>query len=184
MRWGWFSAHRYLRSGSTARTVGADGRPLQRPWRVWSETAEQECQRIRAGRPQPIWPRALGWTLLGVAVLAVIDANHPLPREAPASSARPAESLVWLAAESPDGPCEGVPREFRWSGDVAPPYRLVVLDGGYAELVRIDDLGAPACPPSAALAALLATGGTFHWYVEGEREGHRTRSPLQTVEIR
>lgn len=91
---------------------------------------------------------------------------------------------MWLAAESPDGPCEGVPREFRWRGDVLPPYRLVVLDESYEEVARLDGIGAMTCAPSADFSALLATGGTFHWFVEGQRAGRRTRSPLQSLEIR
>jgi hypothetical protein len=183
MGWGWFSAHRYRQSESAARTVARDGRPLQRPWRCRSAVAEQQVRRIRSERRQPVWPRALGWSLLGVAALAVIETDHPLSRARGASSARPIESLVCLVAESPAGPCEGVPPAFRWGGEASPPFQVVVLDAGYRELARLDATGPRGCAPPAAVAAVLAAGGTFHWFVEGERAGQRTRSPLESFEI-
>lgn len=90
---------------------------------------------------------------------------------------------MWLTADSPAGPCEGVPPAFRWRGQARPPFQCVVLDAGYHELARIDAIAAFSCTPSPAVAAALGAGGTFHWFVEGQRSGQRTRSPLQTIEI-
>ena len=77
-----------------------------------------------------------------------------------------------------------MPRAFRWRGEGTPPFQVVVLDAGYGELARIDAIGPSSCAPTPAVESALAGGGTFHWFVEGERSGRRTRSPLQTLEIR
>lgn len=121
--------------------------------------------------------------MLGLAGVAVIEADLPLPREAAASSARWRRPLAALVAESPAGPVEGVPCGFRWSGGAPAPFRLVVLDAAYAELCCLDGVSSP-CPAPPALAALLATGGTFHWYVETGALARPLRSALQTCEIR
>lgn len=90
-----------------------------------------------------------------------------------------------LVAESPAGPTEGVPTVFQWApADVPPPFRLVVLDAGYDEVARIEDIGGTALRPPEALARVLATGGDFHWYVEATITPRPVRSVLQSVEIR
>lgn len=90
-----------------------------------------------------------------------------------------------LATESPAGPHEGVPLAFVWrTTDVPPPYALVVLDDGYTELARIDDIGPMRYVPSSDLVSRLATGGSYHWFVEGSLGGRPTRSPLTRLEIR
>ena len=87
--------------------------------------------------------------------------------------------------ESPVGPHEGVPAAFVWrSTDVQPPYALVVLDDGYTELARIEDIGPSRLVPSTVLAGQLAVGGGFHWFVEGSLDGRPVRSPLTRLEIR
>lgn len=88
-------------------------------------------------------------------------------------------------AQSPCGPGEGLPREFRWDGlEVPPPFRVLVHDEDYEELARIDDIGTAFCPVPGPLATRLAEGGVFHWSVEGDVAGRPARSALQTFEIR
>jgi hypothetical protein len=184
-KWALFSAHRYVRWGSGARTVGADGRLLAKPWRVRSLAAQREAQNRRAARAQPFWPRPLGWMLIGIAVLAVIDADYPIPTHVEASSAVSGPRLMLPVAQKPCGPGEGVPLEFRWDElDVPPPFRVFVHDEDYDELARIDDIGTAFCPVTGTLATRLAEGGVFHWCVEGDVAGRPVRSALQTFEIR
>jgi hypothetical protein len=184
-KWALFAAHRYVRWGSGARTVGPDGRKLLRPWRVRSDAAEQEAKRRRAARAQPRWPRPLGFLLIVVAVLAVNESDWPIPTHVQASSAERPAGLSPLIAESPIGPVEGVPVVFLWApADVPPPFRLVVLDASYDEIARIEDIGGTTLRPPVELAQRLASGGDFHWYVEATITPEPVRSLLKTVEIR
>lgn len=85
----------------------------------------------------------------------------------------------------PNGPVEGVPPRFVWHGALGEgPRALVLLDAGYDELARVDDIGASSCQLPARVAAQLAAGGTFHWFVVvGEGAGGRA-SRLESFEIR
>lgn len=140
---------------------------------------------LRAARPQPFWPRPLGVLLIGLAALAVIDPDYPIPTHVQASSAARAPRLMPLRAEHPDGPTEGVPAAFTWQvDDVPPPYALVVLDEEYAELARFVDVGGTAWVPPADLRARLATGGDYHWYVEGTQGERTVQSLLAALQIR
>lgn len=90
-----------------------------------------------------------------------------------------------LRAEYPDGPTEGVPDAFTWQVvDVPPPYTLVVLDEEYAELGRFVDVGGTAWVPPKDLRTRLASGGDYHWYVEGTQGERTVQSLLAALQIR
>ena len=90
-----------------------------------------------------------------------------------------------VAAQSPKGPQEGVPTRFTWHAEgVEPPFTFVLLGAGYDEMVRVGGIGGTSFTPDRGVAAVLATGGTFHWFVAGKAGARLCRSPLQTVEIR
>lgn len=60
---------------------GSDGRPLRNPWRMTAEMTVAEADRIRASRAQPLWPRLLGWTCIGVAgFVALLPMTWVSPR--------------------------------------------------------------------------------------------------------
>ncbi len=73
---------------------------------------------------------------------------------------------------------------FRWSaGDSAPPYRLVVLDEAYGELLCRDGIATTAWSPDPAARALLRSGATYPWLVLGDDRGRPAASPLGSFRI-
>lgn len=184
-KWAVWAAHRYLERGTNTRTVGADGRLLHRPWRVRRAEVRDAARRERAARAQPFWPHPLGWVLIGIAAFAVIDADNPIPSHGGDSSTFAGGSLRRLTAKAPVGPNEGVPATCRWFAyDVPPPFSVVLLDEGYNELARQDDIGGTTWRPTGPVADELGKGGVFHWYVESTTDGKPTRSLLARLEIR
>jgi len=189
-KWALWCAHRYLGRDSNARMYGANGRPLQAPWRVRSEAAKEIAARLRAARPQPRWPHLLGWLLLGTAACAVVHPDYAMPSPLPLASARAPAEIKPFVLLGPSGPSEGVPRQFEFrAAGVPPPYRLVFCDEDYTEVAVAQAVEASCFRPGPELAAKLGTQGTLHWFVEGERVGRdglaqRVRSAFETCQIR
>jgi hypothetical protein len=185
-RKGLMTALRYLGdAGDGPRLVRPDGRPLRRPLRAWSANARAEVARRRAARPQPRWPKVLGWSLLCMASLAAVNAEYPVPRPEPGvpSAARPL-GLEAIRASAPLAVQEGIPAAFSWATLAAPPYTVVLYDEGYRELARVDGIGERRLPVPPQFAEALAGGGTFHWRVLAPGAAATLRSRLEWVEIR
>jgi len=185
-KWALWAAHRYVRAGAAVpRLVGPDGRLLARPWRVRSEDAIAAARAVRGLRRQPWWPRLLGLFCIGLACMFAIDPVGSIPTDVAAfSSARPAPRLASPCALPGRAANSGGPPEFRWrAGDAEPPYSVVVLDAGYAQVLRRDGIETTRWQADAAAAAVLRGGGTFHWYVLADALGRPVASPLATVEF-
>lgn len=184
----WFAAHRGFAAGAGApRTVGADGRPLLRPWRTRRPEIAQRARGVRAARPQPVWPRMLGIVLIGVAGIAALHPVGPVPTHVAASaSTRPGGDLHGLLALAPAGELAAEPVAFHWraEGVRADEVALVLCDGSYAPRLRLDGVRGSSLPVSGRLAELLANGGTFHWYVEASSDGRVARSAFETFAVR
>jgi len=90
-----------------------------------------------------------------------------------------------VATAAPVWPgASGQPAPFRWSaGDSAPPYRLVVLDEAYGELLVRDGIETTAWTPDPAACAALQRGATYHWLVLGDDRGRPAASPLGSFRI-
>lgn len=73
---------------------------------------------------------------------------------------------------------------FRWrAGDSLPPFRVVVLDEGYDELLRRDGIDEAHWRPDAAAMAELRSGRTYHWLVLADERGKPVASPLGSFRI-
>lgn len=182
-----FAAHRYQRGGASApRLVGPDGRELRRPWRMTTPQVAVRVRQLRAARRQPIWPRLLGVLLLGVAGVAALHPVDPVPRHVAASaSARTGPGLAQLQLVAPAGDLSAPPDRFVWRGDGAAAVRTLVLcDASYAEIARVDGIAGADWSLTPEVAALLADGGTFHWFVEAGAAASLARSRLESFTIR
>ena len=180
-KWGLWTAHRYIWAGAAVRRqVGADGRSLQRPWRVRSEEAIAEATRIRARRPQGVWSRVLGWGCIGIALVAALQ---------PMSWAQPHLEVSAHGVPAPEAPGRSIaisapkydPVEagFHWSaGDQDGLVSLVVLGDEYREVARFDGIEGSAFFPDQGGAGPLRTGQTYAAYLVGSCDGSVTKSPL------
>lgn len=182
-KWALFAAHRSVQAGAAVpRTVGPDGRCLQRGWRQRSEQAVRSARRIRATRPQSIWPKVLGWVCIGVACVGTLMPVTPLPRHVPVSAAggpvpEPAARSLQIPAleRAPDG------SSFAWdAGAIEGPFSIVLLAADYTPLARADGIEASPWRPSNELAEHLLPGQTYHAYVLGGEQHDTVRSPLLT----
>jgi hypothetical protein len=189
-KWALLAAHRYLEHPAAARTIGANGRSLQRPWRIRSPRAVQQAAYERTQRRQPWWPRLLGAVCLCLSVHAGLHPEYSMPSPVGASSTDPRQRIEPIATVTPGPIHEGVPQYLAWSdAAVPPPYRLVVCDAELAPLAVFDDLSTPSHPLPAPLATELAAAGGFAWYVEGrlptaDGSGRTVRSHFEACEIR
>lgn len=194
-RWALFTASRYLESdrGPAGRMSGRDGRPFARPWRSPTERVVTAAQVVRARREQPRWPRLLGLGMMGVAAFAAVHPVDPIaavapvaPQVAPTVSAVPPGGLLPIAAMAPAGPCEGVPDRFAWREDQPLAGRRAVhlLDAGYNEIACLDGSETATVAVPAAVAARLAAGGTFHWFVTAETGAQGPASRLESFQVR
>ena len=155
-RWALFAAHRYVWAGAAVpRTVGPDGRPLQRGWRQRSERAAAEAQRIRAARPQSVWPKVLGWVCIGVALWGVLMPVGSMPTAVEASR-HVALSTGGRPAPEPRGPAIAISslrrlpdgEGFGWrAGEVAGPFTFVLLGEDYRRIAVVDGIEAAPWPP-------------------------------------
>lgn len=85
----------------------------------------------------------------------------------------------------PAGDVTAPPDHFQWSGEAAAGVdALVLCDASYAEIARVDGIDGSRCPATGQIAALLAGGGTFHWYVEAAAAPGTARSGFETFTIR
>lgn len=187
-KWAFLTALGRLAPGvATPRTHGADGRALVRPWRVPSANAVATARAVRAGRPQPAWPRLVGLCCIGIAVCAATAPVAPLPSQAQAStSTRYRGNLQPPAAIQPRGVVAGVPAVFAWSrvAGTRAPARVTLLDEGYRELALADGIDAAQMVTPPQFAAALVRGGTFHWTVTLGDGARAVASRLQTFTIR
>lgn len=182
-KWGLWAAHRYLYPGaSEPRTVGVDGRLLQRPWRVRSERVVAEARWRRASRPQSRLPRMMGWLCIGIACVAALMPVGPLPSHVPVSAAsgpvpEPVRRAVVLPAPEVD-PEQGT---FCWAAAAQRGrYELVLLGEDYRELARLDATDAAPFRAPEAFAQALDAGRRYHAYVRVGRDARALRSELVT----
>ncbi len=184
-KWGLWAAHRYVQAGAAVpRLSGPDGKMLKNPWRIASEQACRTARLHRATRPQPIWPRPLGFLCIGLAVVYAIDPIGPIPSHvAASSSARTGPRLASLRTIAPAG-AGTLPTAFEWrAGEAAGPFTWILVDAGYDELQRRDGIEGARWQPDAQVQTVLQAGGTFHWYVIGDGMGKPVASALATLEI-
>lgn len=183
-RWAVFTVRRGGATGASApRRFGADGRELRRPWRMTAEGVRLQVRHLRAARRQPLGPRVLGMLLLGVAGVAALHPVGPMAwHVAGSASARTVPGLLPLSQPAPVGAVTAPPTSFCW-GTASSPHTLVVCDASYAEIVRVDGIGGGTWQVTEPLAAQLAGGGTFHWYVLSGGAGAVSRSPLESFTI-
>lgn len=185
-RWALFATHGSRRAGaSVPRRFGADGRELQRPWRIPTSQVELQVQQVRAMRRQPVWPRVLGMLLLGVAGVAALHPVDPVARHvAGSASARTVPVPLRLRLESPAGPLDEPPVTFHWSGARASAvHTLVFCDASYTEVARADGIVGASWQVTPAVAALFADGGTFHWFALGGDTRAPARSTFESFTI-
>ena len=186
-KWALWTAHRYVTAGAAVpRTIGPDGRPLARPWRSPRADAVAAARRARAARPQPIWPKVVGWVCIGVASWAALSPVGPLPRHVPLSAAKgPGPDALRPAIAI--SPVEHLPARggFRWqAGPTQPPFTFVLLDLDYRELVRVDGIEETPWQPPAHVRELLVTGAVYHAYVLAGQEHDTWKSPLVSFDWR
>ena len=184
-KWALFAAHRYVWAGAAApRAIGPNGRPLRRPWRMRSEQVVREAIRRRATRPQPLWPRVLGWTCIGVAILAALMPMGPVPRHVQVSaSSRPVPESLPSGNNLAAVAFVAAKREFCWqSANCDPPLSLVLLAADYRELGRVAGAGKTAWQLPDSLRDAVQSGETYHCYVLAKQSGKLTKSPLLTLE--
>jgi hypothetical protein len=186
-KWGIWGAHRYVWAGAAApRSIGPDGRPLSKPWRPRSERAQREAVSIRAARPQPRWPRILGWGCIGIALFAAIqpvalERQHVqlsaslLPVHESYGPAIAIPSLVFEAQGSVFGFDQGPTRG---------PFSLVILAEDYRELGRFGGIVHSPYRAPLELSGLLRRGICYHAYLLCEHFGRQVKSPLITFEWR
>ena len=180
-KWGLWTAHRYVWAGAAVtRKVGADGRLLKRAWRTRSENAVTEANRIRARRPQGIWPRVLGWGCIGVALVTAINPMtwvQPTVEVSAYSGLAPESPGRSIAISSPqyDPSSAG----FHWpAGEVSGPYRLVILAEDYLPIAEFDGIeGSTFCPDPESLEA-LSKGERYAAYLLATHEERAVKSPL------
>jgi hypothetical protein len=124
--------------------------------------------------------------LLGVAGVAALHPVDPVPRHVAASaSARTGPRLVHLQLVAPAGDLVAPPERFVWAGaDAARVHSLVFCDASYQEIARVDGIEGSSWRSTAAVAALLTSGHTFHWFAEGGEAGALGRSTFETFTIR
>jgi len=185
-RRGLWSAHRYLEADSgNTRTVGRDGRPLVRPWRLVAPEIAERVRVHRRARPQPRWPRLLGGVFVLTAMVAAFDPVHSIPRHvAGSASTETGGPPLHLSAIAPDGQVAGDAWHFAWRGARAGDrLTLVVCDASYEEVLRVGVQG-ESFAPEAPLRDRLAALGTFHWFVETTVGDRTFRSPFATCERR
>ena len=184
-KWGLWAAHRYVWAGaSVPRAIGPDGRPLQKPWRMPSETAVAEATRIRASRAQPWWPRVVGWACIGVACFVALRPMTWVPPHARLSAATvlgPEAPRPMIAISSPHFVPEAA--AFRWAeGDVRGPFTMVVLTEELLPLARFDGIEQSPWRPEGAGSELLQPGARYHSYLLGSHLGRQVKSPLITFD--
>jgi hypothetical protein len=185
-KWALFAAHRYVRAGAAVpREIGPDGRPLARPWRRRPAAAVQMAQRIRAGRPQPRWPRLVGLVCIAVAAQAALDPVGPMAAHVAASaSAGPGPRLdpivveAAVSGELPD-------LRFRWgSSDPARPVTLLVFATDYSPLTSRSGLVGTGWSADPALLEQLTPGQTYHCVLRAEVGAPPVQTPLTSFVIR
>ena len=177
---------RYLGSRDRGRRgVTKTDEPRQGSRRAWSQQVRDEAGRRRSERPQPLWPRALGFVLIGIAVLAAVWAEYPIPRPVQAVVSDEDECvLMAIDALSPVGGQEDVPSSFAWATAVPPPFCVVLYDVGYREIGRLEAIDGYLLPCPQAWRDQLASGGVFHWQVFGRGDPAPTRSATEAFQIR
>ena len=180
-KWALWAAHRYVWAGAAApRTVGPDGRLLQRPWRVRSERAAAEAHRVRAARPQSRWPRLLGWACIGVACVGALMPVGPLPPHVPVSAASgpgpevrgPAIAISSLTFDEQLG-------AFRWPElPGVGAYRLVLLGADYREITTFDGIERSPWKPTDELRVSWKPTQTYHAYLLAVANDRTVKSPM------
>ena len=130
------------------------------------------------------WTKLLGFAMVTLAVVLVMDPDYPIPRKADAkASAAPREGLAQEArprALSPRGNCAADALDFTWEWD-GPPlrWRIAVLDAHLEEVWSSTAEGCRA-PASAELLSRLRPEQPFYWFVEASSHGRRVRCSCVT----
>ena len=183
-KWALFAAHRYVRAGAAVpREVGPDGRLLLRPWRQRSSSAVQQAERQRAARPQPLWPRLVGFACIALALFAAFDPVGPMTAHVAASaSTATGPRLEPIVVENAMGPDDPVRLRFRWT--LEGPVTLLLLATDYAELMRREVADGMEWTADAELLALLEAGQTYHVVVRAGTPAQPLQTPLQTFVFR
>lgn len=81
-------------------------------------------------------------------------------------------------ALAPVGRCDVRDPEFAWEW-TGPDleWELVLLDGAFDEVLRVPGIKGRRLAATPDLAAALATGAQFHWFVQSSLAGRPVRSP-------
>lgn len=187
-KWGIWAAHRYVSAGAAApREYGADGRTLQRPWRLRDAERVMLAARRRAARAQPRWPRLLGWLCIGVAVVAAAAPVGPLPSDGGLSAAgRPGPEATASVVDFDAPQFEPATRTLRWRVPVGAsgPFTVLLLGADYRPLARRDGIAAASCVLSGELLDAVKAAGAVRAVVLARLGDRIVRSLLAGVEIR
>jgi hypothetical protein len=130
------------------------------------------------------WTRLLGVVFVLIAVWAVTNPDWPVSRVQEAPPA-PARSHAWPHAVAPVGEHALPLPAFEWRWDGPPtPWELVLLDESYAELAAIPVGAVLTWHPTPEMAAKLAPGRHYHWFVRATVDGKAIKSTAVALHVK